>query len=398
MKKNNAPLATLSCLILLGLLLAACAPAATPGPSTVDEETGVASEPTAAPPAVSEKPASITVAVQAGAPEVAVYKPRAAAWEQQSGIKIEWVEIPQENQHDKLLTEFSSRTGAYDVIGLDQPWVAEFAAAGYLEPLDDRMTEADKDDFFAGFLDLMTYNGKLFGVPHYMFAPIMYYRTDLFEKYGVRVPTLDEPMTKEEFLDAAQKITTGEGDDVFGTIVEAKRHVVPVAHFGEYVAREGGELVDGSRIPHVNEEPAVAALQFMTDLVNLYQVAPPGALGFDHVDNHTLFMNGKLGMVINWPYAFSLISDPAQSQVYDKFSVTIPWMADRSTTAVGGWALAMAADSAKKDAAWDFITYMTSTDELYALRKGNFGPPSRQSELDELLAASRELLPEAMFS
>jgi multiple sugar transport system substrate-binding protein len=428
MKQSKFLVVAVGVLFILSAILTACAPAATPtaapvptqpaAPAATDTtapaapaaatDTAVPAAPavatdTAAPaapaaatdtaaPAVTPteptepKPASITINVQAGAPEVAVYKPLAQAWSDKTGIKIEWVEVTQDVEHDKLVTELSSKSGTYDVIGTDQPWIAEFAAAGYLEPLDNYISAADKADFYPAYLQLESYNGHLYGIPHYMFAPIMYYRPDLLQKYGIRIPTLDEPMTQDEFLSACQKIRTGEGGDVYGTIVEAKRHTVPVTHFAEYIFREGGVILDDQNNPHVNEPAAVAALQLETDLVNKYKCAPAGALGFDNVDNHTLFLNGKLGMAINWPYAFSLINDPANSKVIGNFDTTVAWKGVKSTTIVGGWGLAIPADSKNKAWAWNFVQYMTSTDMLYQLRKGSFGPPSRKSEMAKLMA------------
>ena len=101
-----------------------------------------------------------------------------------------------------------------------------------------------------------------------MFAPVMFYRVDLFKKYGIRLPSNENPLTKKEFLDAAIKITNGEGEGFYGTIVAAKRHVAPVSLFVGYIYREGGEIVDSNRVPHVNEPPAIRALEFMSDLVN----------------------------------------------------------------------------------------------------------------------------------
>ncbi|MBI9051611.1 MAG: extracellular solute-binding protein [Anaerolineaceae bacterium] len=376
----------ISLILILSALLAACSPKApaVAEPVAADSEQANTGEATAEEPA--SKPESITINVQAGAPEVAVYKPLSQAWEEKTGIKVNWIEVSQDVHHDKLITEFSTQSGAFDVIGLDQPWVAEFAAAGYLEPLDGYISAEDKADFFPAYLQLESYNGNLYGIPHYMFAPIMFYRPDLLEKYGIRIPSLDEPMTKDEFINACQAIREGEGADVYGTIVEAKRHVVPVIHFAEAIYREGGTLIDEQGNPHFNEAPAVAALQLLSDLVNEYKCAPAGALGFDNVDNHTLMQNGKLGMAINWPYAFSLLNDPASSQVIDKFDTTIPWKGVKSTTIVGGWALGIPADSKNKEWAWDFIEFMTNTENLYQLRKGSFGPPSRASEMDSLMA------------
>lgn len=326
---------------------------------------------------------TIAVAVQAGAPEVVIYQELSKAWEEQTGNRIEWVEIPQQNMHDKLVIEFSSRSGAIDATAISEPWLVEFAASGYLDALDDRISDEDRADFGFNLLTKLSYDGKLYAIPHYMFAPVLYYRTDLFEQYGLRKPTMEEPLTKEEFLAAAQAMTNG---DVFGTIVEANRNVPPVHHMIEYIYREGGQIIDENRQPRVNEPPAVKGLQFMVDLVRKYKVAPPGALGFDHVDNHTLFSQGKLGMAINWPYAYSIISDPKQSTVSDKFAIALPFKAVKTTSIVGGYSLGLVSSSRKKDVAWDWIKFITSTEQLYNLRKRNFAPPVRRSELEMLQA------------
>lgn len=337
-----------------------------------------------------ETPEFITVAVQAGAPEPAAYIPLGKTWEEKTGIRIEWIEIPQESQHDKLITALSNNTGVYDVLAVDNPWLPEFAAAGYIEPLDEYISETKKNDFFDGYLSMNSYKGNLYGIPHYMFAPIMLYRTDLFEKYGFRIPTPDNPLTKEELIKFSQIAMAGEDDGFYGTIVEGKRIASAAVHFIEYIYREGGVILDDNNIPHVNEAPVVRALQFMYDMVHTYKIAPEGALGLDHVDNHTLFMQGKLLMAINWPYAFSMTADPSQSNVSKDFAVTIPWKAEVSTSVAGGWSMALSSDSKRKDAAWDFIRFITETEQQYALRKINFQAPTSQSELT-LLEADTDL-------
>src|SRR5690554_1004032 len=100
---------------------------------------------------------TITVAVQAGAPEPAVYKELSKKFTEQTGIQIEWIELPQEEQRSKLIIELMSGSGAFDVIALDHPWVAEFAAAGFIEPLDYLIAD-ERDDFLPSPLAAMSYD------------------------------------------------------------------------------------------------------------------------------------------------------------------------------------------------------------------------------------------------
>ncbi|MCL6571555.1 MAG: extracellular solute-binding protein [Bacillus sp. (in: Bacteria)] len=326
----------------------------------------------------------IAVAVQAGAPEPAVYKNLSKEFTRQTGIDIEWVEIPQEQQHDKLFMELMSGSSAYDAIALDHPWVPEFASAGFLDPLDE-LIDTERDDFYKTALQIETYNGKIYAIPQYTVIVIMYYRTDLFNKYHLRIPTLDKPLSWDEFLTAARKLTIDENKDgqpeVYGTIVMGKRHPVPALAFVDWANQAGGGVFDEKGKVIINSRESVKALQFLVDMVHKYKVAPPGAAAFDHVDNHTLFMQGKLGMAINWQYAYSLISDKTNSAVVGKFDICLPPKDKISTSTVGAWGLAIPKTAKNKESARKWIKFITSAEQLYRLRKESLGPAVRKSEL-----------------
>ncbi len=82
----------------------------------------------------------------------------------QTKYKVEWEQFTNDSaqMHDQLLTSLSSNSSDYDVISLDVVWAGEFAAAGYLSPLDVKMSEAGykKTDFNKGSMDSGNYQGK----------------------------------------------------------------------------------------------------------------------------------------------------------------------------------------------------------------------------------------------
>lgn len=341
---------------------------------------------------------TITVAVQAGAPEPAVYKELSKKFTEQTGIQIEWIELPQEEQRNKLVIELMSGSGAFDVIALDHPWVAEFAAAGFIEPLDYLIAD-ERDDFLPSPLAAMSYDGKLYAIPHYAVAVIMYYRTDLFEQYGLRQPTVEQPLTWDELLEAARVLTLDEDadgrPDIYGTFVMGKRHPVTVSGFMDALHQSGGSVFaeDGSVIVH--SPNGIASLQRLVDLVHKHKVAPPGAASFDHVDNHTMFLQGQIGVTMNWQYAYSMFKDPSQSKVVGKFAIAPCPQNVVSTGQAGAWGLAIPTSARNKQEAEQWIKFITSPEEMYNLRLGSFGPAVRYSEL-ELLAGSGELDPQTL--
>jgi len=253
--------------------------------------------------------------------------------------------------------------------------------------LDDFIAE-EKDDFLPAPLKSMSYKGSIYGVPQYAVVVLMYYRTDLFEEYNLTPPTLEDPLTWEEFLNAAERLTIDENDDgkpeVYGTLVMGKRHPVPALGFMDWMKQAGGSVFGEDGSVTIDEAPAVDALQFMVDMIYKYKVAPLGAASFDHVDNHTQFMQGRLAMSINWQYAYSLFKDPSQSNVVGKFAISVAPEREVSTSATGSWGLAIPAASAHKEAAKKWIKFITSTEQLYNLRKQSFGPAVRYSELEML--------------
>ena len=94
-----------------------------------------------------------------------------------------------------------------------------------------------------------------------------------------------------------------------------------VSGFMDALHQSGGSVFaeDGSVIVHSPD--GIASLQRLVDLVHQHKVAPPGAASFDHVDNHTMFLQGQIGVTMNWQYAYSMFKDPSQSKVVGKFAI-----------------------------------------------------------------------------
>ena len=79
----------------------------------------------------------LVIGVESGSPNIEFYKNNVSEFEDETGITIEWVEIPHDNMHERFVQEAISQSGAIDIYDTDQPWIAEFASKGYLEPLGD---------------------------------------------------------------------------------------------------------------------------------------------------------------------------------------------------------------------------------------------------------------------
>ncbi len=126
---------------------------------------------------------TLTIAVNAGV-EGSALKAAAREWGELRKTRIEVVELPYANLFEKESLDLASRTGAYDVIMMDDPWFPKLAADGGLTPL----TREPDADFLASCLAVCRRSGEYFALPYVGNSQLFFYRKDLFEKYKLGPP------------------------------------------------------------------------------------------------------------------------------------------------------------------------------------------------------------------
>jgi multiple sugar transport system substrate-binding protein len=298
----------------------------------------------------------------------------AANFTSETGIQIKPFFAPHADMKQRFITEELAGTGAIDIYMVDQPWVPQFAAAKYLVPIGDRVSAEDKEDFLSTALDTVSFNGELYGLPFLVHNSVMYYRTDLFEKAGLS----KAPETWDEYRDYAKKLTNIE-PGVYGTVMEGKRGPEPSAKYMDLLQQAGGRVLDEQGNVVLNGPEALSALKLMLAIQYEDQSSPPGGPGFDNVDTHTLFMQGKLAMAPNWPYMVALASDPKQSQVAGKFKIALQPGSVKRAAQVFSWGWGISTHSKNIDAAWKWVELGASSDVLARFGKKFTNPVPRKS-------------------
>ena len=325
----------------------------------------------------------LTLAVNSGV-EGDALKAAARDYEAQTGVHINIAEFPYANLFEKELIDLNARTGAYDVIMLDDPWFPRFASAELLTDLQaiyEKNGETPDIDFLPASIALCKHpydTGKLYALPYVGNSQLFFYRKDIFQKYNLK-----EPATWDDVLQAARTISEREsanassGERMYGYVMRAAQGNAVVADFMPIFWAFGAEMFDSSGRPTVNSPEGIAALKFMLELG---KYAPPGYQSFnaDEVSAHLL--QGTAAMSINWPAWIGAFSDPAKSKVIGKMEfATLPGSAGKAGHAeIGNWLLAIPRDANNKDAAFAFLRWATSVEQMKrsALR-GN--PPTRRS-------------------
>ncbi|AKI97601.1 ABC transporter substrate-binding protein [Kosmotoga pacifica] len=264
-----------------------------------------------------------------------------------------------DDKHTALVTRLGAEDPNPTVFMGDVIWPAEFAAAGWAMDLTDYFTKDELEDFLPGTIQSCTYEGRLYAVPMFTDAGLLYYRKDLLEKYGY-----DVPKTWDELVKVAKDISEKEG--IYGFVFQGAQYEGLVCDAVEYIAGNGGAIIDENGKITVNRPEVIEALQFMHDMIYKYKIAPESVLSFMEEDARTTFQQGKAVFMRNWPYCNSPLNlNSPQSAVRGKYGMAPMPRGPRGKSGaatLGGWNLFINnfASPEEKEAAIKFVKFMTS--------------------------------------
>jgi len=312
--------------------------------------------------ACSSSNKTLTIAVNAGVEGTAL-KAAAAAWGDLRHTHVEVVDLPYANLFEKESLDLASRTGAYDVIMMDDPWFPKLARD--LAPL----PRAPDADFLPSCLAVCKLSTDFLALPYVGNSQLFFYRKDLFEKYK-----LGAPAHWNEVLAGAKAISAKE--KIYGYVMRAAPGNSAVTDFMPLLWAFGGDLFDAQGKPNLTSPEAVAALRFMLELGHY---SPPGYAGFNAAEVSAQLLQATAAMSINWPSWIASMDDPSKSKVVGKIEFApMPAAKNPGQAELGTWLLGVPSASSHRDAAFDFIYWATDAAQMTrAALTGN--PPTRRS-------------------
>jgi multiple sugar transport system substrate-binding protein len=264
-----------------------------------------------------------------------------------------------------------------DVLQLDVIWTPEFAAAGWILPLDRFLPETEA--FFSSTIEANRWGDSLYALPWFADVGMLYWRTDLMAA---------PPATFDDLVRLGKRARATKATQ-YGMVYQGARYEGLITTFVEYLGAYGGRILDGRRVV-VNSEPALRALTGMRDQIYRDGVVPRAVLTWQEEQTRFAFQNGQAAFMRNWPYAYPLMQDTAESRVAGKFSVApMPAGSGGSpTAAVGGAQLAINRRSEHPEAAWALINFLTQPEQMRerATVVGQF--PTRTAVYDDPELAS----------
>ena len=288
-------------------------------------------------------------------------------------VRDETLPASTDEQHQFYAINLDSHSADFDVLSLDVIWVPEFARAGWLRDVSRLLSEGEQDAFFPGPVQAVTHRGRLYAVPWYIDAGLLYYRRDLLAKYGRAVPK-----TWQELVNTAQFITARE-TGLYGFIWQGKQYEGLVCNVLEFIWGNGGEVfADGK--PVIDLPQNIEALRFMRDLIATTGVTPPLVTSAIEETTRHLFGGGKALFMRNWPYAWNVFNREG-STVQGKVGVArLPaFPGHESAATLGGWQLGVSSYSRHPEAAEKLVRFLTSPASQKALALTVGYKPSRKS-------------------
>jgi len=255
------------------------------------------------------------------------------------------------DQLAQLVANLQTKSSLYDVMNLDVIWTAEFAANGWIVPLNPQALPLA--DMLAPAVATARYGGHLYAAPFTSNAELLYYRKDILAR---RAP----PRTWRQLASLARTLAPRHG--MAGYAGQLGAYEGLTVNFAEAVQSAGGSILspDGTRVT-LNSPQARAGLAFLAGGLRQGWI-PKAALNWDEAASQAAFEAGKLLFLNNWPYVYgqASVAGPG-NRVAGKFGVTaLPGPDGPGSSSLGGANLAISAYSRHQSTALAFIKFLTS--------------------------------------
>lgn len=347
-------------LIAAAITLSGCT--ASPAPSA----TGVSQ--------ASGRPESLTMLVTASPSEHGL-KALATKYTAQTGITINFVEVPSAQLATKIILAKQSGQSTFDMAQLDGFNLPQVVAIGAFLPLDSYLkndTTYDYSDFADGLKNYAMQDGVAYGLPLSTEPYLQWYRTDLFSQLG-----LSPAKTWGDVESNAAKLQT-DGDYGFAAVYGPTSATY---YYSEMLYASGGRLLDPTTYKPLLDQPWAKTV--MQRFLSYAKLSPSSSLSGASADAVNAFTQMNVGQMITASGWYSTFTDATKSKVVGKVATAAtPTSKDGPYDPVSslyGWLAGISSVSPNQQAAWDFLSWALGKDNAQAFIDAGAPPPGRTS-------------------
>jgi trehalose/maltose transport system substrate-binding protein len=316
---------------------------------------------TAAWPTISQAE-TINIFCSSSGIELELCKEGSNAWAKETGNEVKITTMPA--NWDDVLSLYQQLLSAHstdvDVMILDGVWVGPLKS--HLLDLTEALPAGTVEQYFPSAVAAGTVNGKFVAMPWYMDTGLLFYRKDLLDKYGAKVPE-----TWADLTTTAKLVQDGErkagNDKMWGYVWQGRAYEGLVCNATEWFASaNAGTFIDADGKITIASSAAKEMLKLAAGWVG--SISPEGVLNYDEEGSRGVFQNGDAVFMRNWAYAWSL-ANGADSVIKDKVGVApLPRGADGKQVGIDGAAyLGISKYSTHPKEAASLVAYLAGAKE-----------------------------------
>jgi ABC-type glycerol-3-phosphate transport system substrate-binding protein len=345
---------------------------------------------------------TITVAIFAG-PEADAHTrlgPKFTDYTQ-GKVNVQVEQIARDDYDAKWLATMQAKSTTWDVVHDNATRFKLSGPAGFFQPLDKFTSSADLfnasaynvDDFPPALLKLFNYKDQQYLFPQEASALMLFYRTDLLQKYGgIKAPP-DTGWDWDSLIELAKemqpKIQADGNPDLYPLLLGVKSTSHAGIHALMSINSAGQEYMDSSFHPQFSSDPAVAITQKMTDMLLKDKLVSPAIVGWEYPEVLTAFQQGRAVVALQWNASAQPILDPTNSPItatttaFNLYPYDKPAGADVKRVYPSVHAIGVSAFTKQPEAAFEYVAWFTSQDTArdYVLHGG--GSSGRESLLND---------------
>lgn len=296
------------------------------------------------------------------APQFKAHEAKLAEFEALTGIKVKYQYVPFASTREKLTSELVGQSAQYDVLSAMDVWGPSLY--NLFHPMNEMLAEKKIDVNarypYAHMRAARDGNGagkNVLGLPIRGHVQLMFYRKDVFEKLGLKVPS-----TWGEMVEVSKVIQ--EKTDMSGVAMYyGKTGGQNLMIWFNYLWGMGGDLLDAKGQPAFNNAAGIAATQAYMDVLLKHKVSSAASASFNETDAVNSMAQGKSAMVPVWWWRYASLLDDKTSTLKENQVgfAPLPSMPGKdNTTYTNTWFYGINKNSKKKEAAMEFLTWLTN--------------------------------------
>ena len=307
--------------------------------------------------------------------------------EHRGDIKLQVIKGPLETEamSDLAISSLLLGKAPFDGLLMDVTWLAKYAEAGWLEPLENYFSEADVDTLVVGARAGNSYKGHLYRWPMNSDMGLLYYRTDLMQR---------PPETPDDLVQVSQALQNEKKVD-WGYVWQGRQYEGLSCVYLEMIDGFGGDwLQTNDNQIGLNSKPGVEAAAWLQGLID-QGISPRSVTNYGEPEALQSFKVGDAAFMRNWPYAWAELQKSDSAVKGNVGITTMVANPGHSTATIGSWGLTVLKGSSHVDASIEAVRFLTSeTAQKQLFLKYGYSPTQQRVFDDPQLLQDKPILAE----